>query len=101
IVMEIGTQDGRRHAVLYEYAPGVKPEPPFTPQLYRAFGRAIARLHELSNDFVTEHPRRPLDLNCLIDEPLVLAAPLLERAADRKLLADAASRVKEGMAGLA
>jgi Ser/Thr protein kinase RdoA (MazF antagonist) len=100
-VKEMGAGDDRRHVVLFEYALGVKPEPPFTPQLYRAFGRSIARLHALSDGFVTEHPRRPLDLSPLIDEPLALVVPLLATEADRKLLADAASRVKDKMAELA
>jgi Ser/Thr protein kinase RdoA (MazF antagonist) len=100
-VQEIGAADGGRKAVLFEYAPGVKPEPPFTPTLYRAFGQAIARMHEISDDFMTEHPRRPLDLTCLIDEPLALVVPLLGRMADRQLLVDVAHRVKERIAELA
>jgi Ser/Thr protein kinase RdoA (MazF antagonist) len=94
-VKEIGTQDERRHAVLYEYAPGVKPRPPFTPRLYHAFGRAVARMHALSDDFVTEYPRSPLDLNHLIDEPLALAAPHFATAEEREVLADLSGRVKK------
>jgi Ser/Thr protein kinase RdoA (MazF antagonist) len=94
-VKEIGTRDERRHAVLYEYAPGVKPRPPFTPRLYHAFGQAVARMHALSDDFVTEYPRSPLDLNHLIDEPLALAAPHFARAEEREFLADLAGRVKK------
>jgi Ser/Thr protein kinase RdoA (MazF antagonist) len=101
LVKEMETRDGRRHAVLYEYAPGMKPQPPFTPRLYRAFGRAVARMHALSNDFVTEHRRSPLDLRCLIDEPLTLAAPLFERAEERKFLADVAGRVNDRILELA
>ena len=101
VVREIDTRDGRRHAVCFAYAPGVKPEPPFTPRLYSAFGQAIARLHELSDGFVTEHPRRQLNLSCLIDEPLALAAPLIEEAEDQRFLADAAGRVKAEITNLA
>jgi Ser/Thr protein kinase RdoA (MazF antagonist) len=100
-VQEIGRAEGCRSAVLFEFASGVKPAPPFTPQLYHAFGRAIARMHALSDDFVTHHPRRPLDLRCLIDEPLTLTRPLIERTEDRMLLEDASRRVKERMAELA
>jgi Ser/Thr protein kinase RdoA (MazF antagonist) len=100
-VQEIGAAGGCRYAVLFEHAPGMKPEPPFTPSLYHAFGQAMARMHQFSNDFVTEHPRRPLDLNCLIDEPLAVTTPLLDQTADRTLLEEAARRVKERIAELA
>jgi Ser/Thr protein kinase RdoA (MazF antagonist) len=101
VVQAMETGDGCRNAVLYEYAPGAKPRPPFTPRLYQAFGRAVARMHELSNDFVSEHPRIPLELRCLIDEPLTLAAPHFERAEDREFLADVAGRVKDRITALA
>jgi Ser/Thr protein kinase RdoA (MazF antagonist) len=93
--------DGCRLAVLYEWAPGDKPEPPFSPMLYRAFGRAVARMHTLSDDFVTAHPRRPLDLDLLIHEPLALAVPLLTRRGDREFLRKIAEEVKQRIAALA
>jgi len=99
-VKEIGTGKERRHAVLYEYAPGVKPRPPFTPRLYHAFGQAVARMHALSDGFVSEYPRTPLDLNHLIDEPLALAATHFARAEERDILADVAGRVKERISEL-
>jgi len=92
---------GRRPAVLFEYAPGEKPQPPFTPALYVAFGQAVAQMHELSDDFDTEHMRSPLDLNHLIDEPLALALPLFEQADDRDFVTHIAGRVKDGIHALA
>ncbi len=65
-----------RQAVLYNYAAGSKPEPPFTPAMYHREGRAVAALHHASDDFVTPHRRRPLDLAALIDGPLALVASL-------------------------
>jgi Ser/Thr protein kinase RdoA (MazF antagonist) len=85
---------GYRHAVLFEYAPGEKPQPPFTPQLYFAFGRAVAVMHELSSTFVTPHWRRPLDLNHLIDEPVTQVAPLLEQQEDRAFVIRFARQLK-------
>src|SRR4051812_2347700 len=72
-VHEIGTGDDCRSAVLFDHAPGVKPQPPFPLALSRAFGEAIGQMHAFSNDFKTEPPRRPLDLDCLLDEPLALS----------------------------
>lgn len=104
LVQSIETASGRRPrcAVLFAQAPGEKPRPPFTPPLYEAFGRAIARMHSLSDDFTTgpPHSRRPLDLTYLIDEPVTLTAPLFERAGDRAFLEGLAERVKRGIAAL-
>jgi Ser/Thr protein kinase RdoA (MazF antagonist) len=101
VLQEMESSDGCRHAVLYVFAPGEKPRPPFTPPLYHAFGRAMARMHALSDNFVTEHQRRPLDLSLLIDEPLSLAAPLLARREDREFLVETADRVKQRIRELA
>lgn len=95
------TPDGPRYTVLYAYAPGVKPESPFTPRLYRHFGRAIAGMHAISDDFATEHRRRSLDLSHLIDEPFALAAPLLLRREDREFFRRLAEGVKEAITTLA
>lgn len=89
-----------RYSVLFEYAPGEKPTPPFLPSLYVEFGRAIARVHELSADFVALG-RRPLDLSLLVEEPLTRVAPLLTRQEDRDFLQALADRVKARMAALA
>jgi Ser/Thr protein kinase RdoA (MazF antagonist) len=98
---QMDTPDGSRQAVLYTYAPGAKPRSPFNPQLYQAFGEAVGRMHALSDDFVTKHRRRPLDLNLLIDEPLRLALPLVEAPEDRAFLADTAGRVRDRIEELA
>jgi Ser/Thr protein kinase RdoA (MazF antagonist) len=93
----IDAADGPRWAALFSFAPGEKPRPPFMPALYRAFGRAIGRMHALSDDFVSPHPRRPLDLSLLIDEPLALVAPLVADADDRRFLTDLAARVRKAI----
>ncbi|HVK03291.1 MAG TPA: phosphotransferase [Armatimonadaceae bacterium] len=88
-------------AVLFPYAPGEKPRPPFSGALYERFGEAVARMHALSDDFATEHPRRALDLAYLIDEPLARVAPLLATAPDdRDYLLSLAARARERVAAL-
>jgi Ser/Thr protein kinase RdoA (MazF antagonist) len=66
-----------RLAVLFAFVPGEKPQPPFSEELYIRFGKAIANMHNLSDDFVTDYQRRPIDLTYLIDEPLAALLPLL------------------------
>lgn len=92
---------GNNHAVLFAFAPGEKPQPPFTPPLYREFGRAIAQAHERLSYFVSPHRRSPLDLEHLIDEPLALALPLLETSQDRDFLESLARHVKDRITDLA
>ena len=43
--------NGKCNVVLFEYAEGRKPTPPFSLELYREFGAAIARMHTMSSDF--------------------------------------------------
>src|SRR5262249_49326268 len=50
-VNRIPHNDGYHNSVLFAYAAGEKPQPPFTPELYFLFGRVIAQMHELSQDF--------------------------------------------------
>jgi Ser/Thr protein kinase RdoA (MazF antagonist) len=71
--LQILTVDGhRRQALLFEYAAGEKPEPPFSPETYFREGKALGLLHLAADDFTTPHERRSLDLQTLIDEPLDL-----------------------------
>jgi Ser/Thr protein kinase RdoA (MazF antagonist) len=94
-IQSIATQAGPRIAVLFAYAPGEKPQPPFSIALYEQFGQAIARLHTAADSFVTAQPRRALDTAVLIDQPLRLAAPLLTNTQDRAWLLTLAKVVKE------
>lgn len=86
------------HAVLFDYAEGAKPKPPFTAELYVAFGSAIARMHERSNDFVTRYARVPLDADLLLDAPLPQILPLLSRPEDRAFLNSLVTRLKDQLA---
>lgn len=58
----------RRPVVMFEYAPGEKPNPPFTLDMYYREGRAAAALHAAADDFTTPHQRRPFDTRRLIGE---------------------------------
>ncbi len=84
-----------RFAVLFEYAAGEKPQPPFSNDLYVRFGQAIARTHRFSDDFVAHHPRKAIDLAYLIDEPLKIILPLLDQPAE---FLDTATQLKRRIA---
>ncbi len=60
-------------AVLFEYAEGDKPQPPFTPELYYQFGKAAANFHKKTEGFSSSFPRPELDLKYLINDSVALA----------------------------
>ncbi len=93
-VNKLTTPKGEQYAVLFEYAAGEKPQPPFSNELYVAFGQAIARMHNLSDDFATNYPRQPLDLAYLLDAPLKLVLPLVDNV-DAGFLEQTAQTVKD------
>jgi Ser/Thr protein kinase RdoA (MazF antagonist) len=83
-----------RQAVLFEYARGEKPQPPFKPDLYRAEGKAVATMHAAGDDFKSPHHRAELDLAYLIDDPIESARRLVG-AEDGEFLSRFASQLKE------
>jgi len=74
--------EGLRYLVLFAYAAGEKPARPFTTTLYHHFGRATASLHRALDDFTSPHARIPLDLAYLLDAPLGVLRPHLDRRGD-------------------
>ncbi len=73
-VREEGTE---RCAVMFSYAAGHKPQPPFSAALYEIEGRSLAALHGATDDFVSTHPRQVLDEEYLLYEPLAFFSPHL------------------------
>jgi Ser/Thr protein kinase RdoA (MazF antagonist) len=94
-VYEFPDAKGQQFAVMFEYAEGKKPQPPFSTDLYAAFGQTIGQMHQLADDFVTSYQRKPLDLHTLIDEPLSLALPLIQSEDDRHLLLTVAQAIRD------
>ncbi len=93
--------DGKRQAVIFDFAAGTKPESPFAPALYHREGRAVAALHRASDDFRTPHQRRPLNLEALIDEPLALVASLDIDASVARFIVDFGRVVRARIEALA
>lgn len=56
-----------RQSVLFQWAPGTKPTPPFSLDTRYREGAAVASLHAASDDFLSDHARRPLDGTMLIE----------------------------------
>ncbi len=88
--------EGGRAYALTEWVEGSKPRPPFTDELYRAFGAAIARFHQAGDTFASTRLRRPFDLDRDLFDPLPgLLDALSHQGEDQRLvgaLAHAAGR---------
>ncbi|ADB35352.1 aminoglycoside phosphotransferase [Kribbella flavida DSM 17836] len=89
--------EGDRPYVLTSFVDGTKPQPPFTDDLYRAFGELLARFHDATDGFTSPHPRRPAELAHRLDEPLAAILPLVD-APDAELLRELADGVRENVA---
>ncbi|CAN5666602.1 phosphotransferase enzyme family protein [soil metagenome] len=88
--------DGRqRQAVLFRYADGAKPQPPFSAEMYYHEGMATAALHRAADDFTSNHHRRPLDLAYLIDQPLALVRSLDIDSSTKQAILDFGARLRE------
>jgi Ser/Thr protein kinase RdoA (MazF antagonist) len=91
LVGELSAPEGRRPYVLSGYVEGEKPTVAVDDQLYRAFGRLIARFHQIGDGFSSSRPRRPLDARMTLWEPLESVLPVLaDRPDDARLLRDIA-----------
>ena len=95
--------EGPRPAVLFSYVPGDLTSPrEQVPELSARYGRMVAALHRLTDDFQSVHPPPALDLARLMDRPLALAAPVLEeRPDDLRFLRDLSERVRRRINELA
>ena len=98
----LSAPEGSRYIVLFPYAAGVKPTPPFMPELYYSFGSATARMYNALDDFSSTHARVPLDLAYLLDRPLSVLRPLLaHRPDDWRFLVSLADKVRARIDSLA
>jgi Ser/Thr protein kinase RdoA (MazF antagonist) len=101
VVKQVRTILGEQLAVLFDFAVGDKPEPPFSNRLYLLFGEAIGRMHEFSNNFTTVYHRENIDLEYLIDRPLRMVLPLLgDRFQDAAYLQRLGNRLKNRLSAL-
>jgi Ser/Thr protein kinase RdoA (MazF antagonist) len=74
-VVAIATPEGKRPAVLFDFAPGNLPDQ--SDESAAAFGAASARLHNLTDGFKSQHKRFSIDREHLLDIPLSQLRPFL------------------------
>jgi Ser/Thr protein kinase RdoA (MazF antagonist) len=53
-----------------EYVEGATPHPPFTDDLYTAFGRALADFHDAADNYTSPYARRPAESANLLEEAI-------------------------------
>ena len=89
--------EGKRYAVLFQYAP--EKEAPYDTELnQKAFNHGVgaAKIHQATQDFFSNHSRFALDLNHLVEAPLMSILPLLtHRPADSYYFQSLAKRISD------
>lgn len=98
---EVTAPEGRRPFLLSEYVEGRKPQQPFDDQLYRDYGRLLARLHDAGDTFATERYRRPFGLEHVLDDPLSrLREAMVDDGESLRLVEDLATLSRRHLAEL-
>jgi Ser/Thr protein kinase RdoA (MazF antagonist) len=100
-IRALNAPEGTRYMVLFRYAPGQALSYDEDVSIAVAYGSAVGRIHAALDDFDSPHARFRLDLNHLIDTPLVSIQPLLaHRAADWHYLQRLADHLRGQIASL-
>lgn len=91
--------EGRRYAVLFEYAPGRENQPrTAVPERGRAYGRALATVHNAAESYTTAQPRGGIDLYALLHAPVQALEPrLTDRPEDLTYLRDLSDRLRDSI----
>lgn len=90
----IQAPEGPRQLVLFSYAPGVPLDRHGATDSYK-HGKALAKLHNATDDFASSHVRGALDLSSLIDQSLRVIQPVYcGSSADWSYLQDLAERLR-------
>jgi Ser/Thr protein kinase RdoA (MazF antagonist) len=94
----LAAPEGKRQLVLFSHADGA-PLAWEREEHGEIAGRLAAGVHAAAADFACPHPRRPLDLDELVDRPLAAVRPFLaHRPGDWRELAGIAARLRERIA---
>lgn len=75
--------EGSRPYAMAEWVPGTKPAPPWTNDLYRAVGAALAHLHNAADSFTSPLPRREIRVG---NEPEQVLATVDSESGRRHLI---------------
>jgi len=101
LVQEIDHGGTPRLVVLFSYASGEKPRPPFSVDLYRKEGQAVAALHAVSDDFISTHTRPQLDSNYLLERPWSVITQHMPSATIRSFFATYVQQLHHGIVEVA
>jgi len=98
---ELEAAEGLRPFLLSEFVEGDKPQKPFDDDLYRSYGRLLARFHDAGDTFRTDRFRRPFGLRLSLDEPMSRLLPALqEQPDDQQLVEDLGRAAREHLCAL-
>ncbi len=98
---QVEAPEGSRYYALFTFAPGRRVTLDNEELLY-TFGSRMGEIHLASNDFQTDHRRKPMDLKHLVDEPIKHIERFWAERDDEKLqlLLDSAQKAKDAIQGL-
>lgn len=99
--VKIQAPEGDRYATLFPFAPGEIALGGWNETQSRHLGAVVAQIHQVSQDFICDHPRKPLDLDYLLDESLGVILPFFgDRPRDWGFMQDTAHKIRETLAQL-
>ena len=98
-VQAVEAPEGRRHWVLFTFAPGAALQPSAAD--FGSFGAAVARMHLATRDLQLPSRRAPLDLVALVDHPLRVLAERCRASREVFFLLGLAERLRAALSRLA
>jgi Ser/Thr protein kinase RdoA (MazF antagonist) len=99
--LTVNAPEGVRLGALYEELPGRWPAPTGNPKLYHALGQFTGELYNKSDDFVSVHQGRTLDLKRLIRQGRALINSLqFSQPAERKSMLELLGEAEHQLSGM-
>lgn len=74
----IESPEGNRIAALFSYADGAAPGNGMSIEESTLLGKAVARVHQITDSFETNYTRKDLDIPYLLDESILTIQPYLD-----------------------
>lgn len=97
----IDAPEGQRYAALFPFAPGEIALGGWNETQSRQLGKVVAQIHQVSQTFVSDHPRKPLDLDYLLDESMGVILPFFgDRPHDWGFMKDTSAKISETLQNL-
>lgn len=75
LACEVVAPEGLRYLTLFTYAEGKKPR--LDSSISYEYGKTVAQIHNITDNFVTSQTRSELDLTYLLDKPLKIFTPTM------------------------